>query len=98
VQDLQPDTRVRLVDDRGREERVVRLDPNGRFSFDGLTKKTHRFQVEDPRGKGERLIDLSRLGCFEAAPSFSEVWSIAGSPVVMDSKKTPTIPEPPHQP
>lgn len=92
VRDLRPDTRVRLVDDQDREERLARLDPNGRFSLDGLTNTKHRFQVEDSRGKGERL---SRLGCFEATPWFSEVWHIAGSPVMLESKQVPIIPEPP---
>jgi hypothetical protein len=95
LSDLRPDTRVRLIDGQDQEERLARPDVNGRFSLDGLTKTKHRFQVEDSRGKGERLIDLSRLGCFEATPWFSEVWHIAGSPVVLESKQAPIILEPP---
>lgn len=95
MRDLRPDIRVRLVDDQGQEERLTRLDPNGRFTFDDLAKTKYRFQVEDSRGKGERLIDLSRLGCFEATPWFSESWHVAGSPVLMESKQVPLIPEPP---
>jgi len=94
VRDLRPDIRVRLVDDQGQEERLVRLDPNGRFSLDGLTKTKHQFQVEDSRGRGERLIDLSSFGCFEATIWFSEGWKIGGSPFSLP-KQIPIIPEPP---
>ncbi len=93
--DLRAEIRVRLIDDQEREERVVRPDANGRFSFEGLPKTRHRFQVEDSRGKGERLIDLSRFDCFEASASFSEVWQIAGSPVTLDPREAPIILEPP---
>lgn len=92
---LRPDTLVRLVDDQDREERSVRPDANGRFSFDALTKATHRLQVEDSRGKGESLVDLSRFDCFEAFSSFSEAWSIGGMPVTLESKEVPIILEPP---
>jgi hypothetical protein len=83
VRDLRQDTRVRLIDDQDREERLARVDPDGRFSLDNLTKTKHRFQAEDARDKGEILIDLSRIGCFEAIPWFSEGWHIGGSPVTL---------------
>ena len=95
LRDLRPDTRIRLIDDQDQEERVARPDANGRFSLDGLTKTKHRIQIEDSRGKGERLIDLSRLDCFEASASFSEGWGIAGSPVMLESREPIIIPEPP---
>jgi hypothetical protein len=96
VRDLRPDTRVRLIDDQGQEERLARIDPNGRFSLDALAKTKHRLQVEDSRGKEDRLIDLSRLSCFEATPWFSEAWHIAGSPVVL-KPEPPPLPAPPKQ-
>jgi hypothetical protein len=91
--DLRMDTRVHVIDDR--EEHTVLLAANGRFSFDGLEKTKYRFQVQDGRGKGERLVDLSHLSCFEAFPWFDGVWHVAGSPVVLDSHPTPQILDPP---
>jgi hypothetical protein len=94
--DLRPDTRVRLIEAQGQVERLARFDPNGRFSLDDLAKTKYRFQVEDSRGKGDRLIDLSSISCFEATPWFSEVWHIAGSPVALEPEPPPPL-SPPKQ-
>ena len=94
--DLRADTRVRLFDEQGQEERLARIEPNGRFSLDALAKTKHQLQVEDSRGKGDRFIDLSHLSCFEATPWFSEVWHIAGSPVVLEPEPPPLL-TPPKQ-
>lgn len=80
---MRTDTIVRLIDDR--EERSVRPGADGRFSFDGLQRTVYRLQVEDVRGKAERVIDLKRLSCWEATPLFRDVWRILGSPVLVDS-------------
>jgi hypothetical protein len=40
-------------------------------------------------------MDLSRVGCFEAFPWFSNGWRIAGSPVVIDVPQPPPLREPP---
>lgn len=93
--DLRADIRVRLTKDQN--ERLAHLDANGGFSFEGLQKAQYRLEVQDARGTGGRVIDLSRLGCFEATPWFSVVWDIAGSPVLLETKSPPTpeIPDPP---
>jgi len=89
ISEVRPDTRVRLVDGQGRETRFSRLDSSGRFAFEDLAKTEYRFQVEDARGKGERLIDLSRLACFEVDLWFSNSWNVGGSPLVMESRQVP---------
>src|SRR5260370_248666 len=76
--DLRAGIRVRLTKDQN--EKLAPLDANGGFSFEGLEKAQYRLEVQDARGSGGRVIDLSRLGCFEATPWFSDVWHIAGSP------------------
>jgi hypothetical protein len=73
----------------------VRAGANGSFSFDGLEKTKYLLRIEDLRGKGEREIDLSRLGCFEATPSFYDGWQILGEPVILESPPSPELPEPP---
>ena len=80
--DVRPDVLVRLTRDRG--EGWVHPDADGGFSFDGLEKAQYRLQVRDGRGTGERLLDLARMGCFEASPWFNESWHIAGTPVLME--------------
>jgi hypothetical protein len=80
--DLRTDTRVRLINDR--KEYALSLGADGRFSLDGLEKTKYRLRIQDGRGKGERAIDLSTFGCFEAAPWFDGVWHIAGSPLQPD--------------
>jgi hypothetical protein len=85
--DLRPDIQIRLV--RNQDERSLRPNPDGSFSFDDLEKAEYRLPVQDSRGIGERVLDLSRLGCFEATPWFSGVWHIAGSPVLLDLKSPP---------
>lgn len=95
--DLRADTRVRLVDDQGREARLTSPDSSGRFSFDDLAKTKYRFQVEDSRGKGEHLFDLSRIACFEVDAWFSNSWDVGGSPSVVEPKQVPLISEPPPQ-
>jgi hypothetical protein len=85
--DLRGDVRVSLVNERGRKLADPTFD--GAFSFDDLDRTEYRLQVEDGRGKGERLIDLSRVRCFEAMPWFSGEWHIAGTPVQMDRSSSP---------
>jgi hypothetical protein len=99
---LRIDTRVDLKDDR--DDRSVLLGVDGRFWIEDLEKKQYRLQVEDARGKGERVIDLSRLSCFEAFPWFGGGWHVAGSPGVIDSPQTfqmsdppPLLPKPPQK-
>ena len=90
---LRPNLRVYLRD--GPDEKSVRVSADGRFSFDGLEHKRYRLEIRDERGNGERVIDLSRLGCFEATPWFSGAWEIGGSPVQMpvnSSNPTPGVP------
>jgi hypothetical protein len=82
--DIRSDILIRLT--RDRDESWTPLDASGGFFFDGLEKAEYRLQIRDGRGTGERLIDLSKLGCFEANPWFSDVWHIAGSPVVLEPK------------
>lgn len=94
--DLKSDTRLRLAYDG--EERSVAIGNDGRFSFDGLERMKYRLIVEDARGKGDREIDLSRIGCFESFPWFSGGWHIAGSPVVIAPLPVPQLPEPPPLP
>ena len=76
-EDLHSGIRVTLKN--GEAEQVAQIGPDGRFSFDGLKPEAYRLQVADERGSGERVIDLSRNGCFEAFPRFSDGWRIAGS-------------------
>jgi hypothetical protein len=95
---VRQDTRVRLFDEESRERAVSRVDSNGRFAFDALGKVTYRLQVEDFRGKGERLIDLSRLACFEATPYFGESWSVLGIPTLTESGRAPILSDPPPLP
>jgi hypothetical protein len=95
-EDLRSDIRIHLSNDRG--EKSVRVGPDGSFSFDGLEKMQYRLRIEDGRGRGEREIDLSRQGCFESTPWFSDFWRIAGTPVVMDEPPVPELPEPPPLP
>jgi hypothetical protein len=71
------DTRLLLWASDGSELAVV-PDANGSFSMEGLGKTKYRFRVEDARGSDERLIDLSKRGCFEANISFSDKWRIDG--------------------
>jgi hypothetical protein len=92
-EDLRPDIRIHLIKDRDDKSVVVGVD--GSFSFDGLDKTLYRLRVEDGRGRGDREIDLSRLGCFEATPWFSDSWRIAGVPVVLDFPPVPELPESP---
>lgn len=92
-EDLRPDIYVHLINDRG--EQSVRVGADGRFSLNGLKNTQYLLLVEDGRGKGEREIDFSRLGCFEAIVSFHNAWGIVGSPVVMESVPVPELPEPP---
>lgn len=94
--DLNSDTRIRLVHDG--EERPVTIGKDGSFSIDGLERMKYRLIVEDARGKGDREIDLSRIGCFESFPWFSDGWHIAGSPVVIAPQPVPQLPEPPPLP
>jgi hypothetical protein len=84
---------------KNQDETVTGLDAIGGFSFDGLEKTQYRLEVRDARGTGDRLIDLSRLRCFEATPWFGvgEGWHIAGSPVLVETK-IPRIPEIPDAP
>lgn len=93
--DLRAGIRVRLTKDQN--GKLTHLDANGGFSFEGLEKAQYRLEVQDARGTGGRVIDLSRLGCFEATPWFSDVWHIAGSPVLLEMK-SPPIPEIPDPP
>jgi hypothetical protein len=90
---LRPDIRVHLIMDRG--ERSVSVGADGRFSFDGLENTQYRLQVQDGRASGERVIDLSRLGCYEATPWFDGVWRIVGSPVGLHPPPVPDLPDPP---
>jgi hypothetical protein len=76
--ELRTDVLVRLT--RDQNEEWVHPDAGGGFSFDGLEKTQYRLQIQDGRGTGERLIDVARLGCFEAIPWFSDSWHVAGSP------------------
>ncbi len=93
--DLRADIRVRLTKDRS--EKQARLDANGGFSFEGLETAQYQLEVHDARGAGGRAIDLSRLGCFEATPWFSDGWHIGGSPVLLERKSLPIpdVPDPP---
>ena len=77
--DLLAGVRVRLTKDQ--DEKLALVNANGGFSFDGLENAQYRLEVQDARGTGDRLIDVSRLGCFEANLSFSHGWHIAGTPV-----------------
>jgi hypothetical protein len=92
--DIRTDIRVRLT--KSQDEKLARLDANGGFSFDDLEKAQYRLSVQDARGAGDRVIDLSRLGCFEATPWFGDGWHIAGSPVLLE--KSPPILEIPDPP
>jgi hypothetical protein len=83
--DLNSDTRVHLID--GREERSVRLDADGSFSIDDLKKTQYLLRVQDRRGQGERIIDLSQLNCVYVVPWFGGIWRIAGSPADMQIPK-----------
>jgi hypothetical protein len=94
--DLKSDTRIRLAHDG--EECSVAIDNDGRFSVDGLEPMKYRLIIEDARGKGDREIDLSRIGCVESFPWFSDGWHIAGSPVVIAPLPVPHFPEPPPLP
>jgi hypothetical protein len=85
--DLRPDIRIGLL--RNQDERSLQPNPDGSFSFDGLEKAEYRLQIHDSRGMGERVLDLSRLGCFEATPWFSDLWHIAGTPVLLDLNSPP---------
>ena len=76
--DLRADVLVRLT--RDQNEEWVHPDSGGGFSFDGLERTQYRLQIQDGRGTGERLIDLTRKGCFEAVPWFSDSWHVAVSP------------------
>ena len=93
--DLRADIRVRLTKDQ--EEKLAHLSANGGFSFDSLEKAQYRLEVQDARGTGGRVIDLSRSGCYEATAWFSDVWEIAGFPVLLEIKRRPIpeIPDPP---
>ena len=91
--DMRADIRLRLTKDH--DEKLARVDANGGFSFDGLERAQYRLEVQDARGSGARVINLSRLGCFEATPWFSDVWHIGGVPVLLEMKAPPMseIPE-----
>jgi hypothetical protein len=89
---LRSGIRVSLKNDEA--EQVAQMGSDGRFSFDGLKPETYRLQIADERGSGDRVIDLSRMGCFEAFPWFSDVWSIAGSPSPMVPKVPQVAPLP----
>jgi len=91
-------TGIRVSLKNGEAEQVAAMGSDGRFSFDGLKPEAYRLQVADERGSGERIIDLSRIGCFEVFPWFSDGWRIAGSPVVTDNLQHPPLPEPPPLP
>jgi len=91
-EDLRPDIRIHLIQDRS--EKSVGISAEGSFSFDDLRKTRYLLRVEDARGKGEREIDLSGIGCFEATPWYSNFWRIAGEPAVL-SPPLPELPEPP---
>jgi hypothetical protein len=80
--DNRPDVLVRVA--RDRDEGWVHPDAGGGFSFDGLEKARYRLQVRDQRGAGERLIDLTPIGCFEATPWFDDSWHIGGSPALSE--------------
>jgi hypothetical protein len=86
--DLRPDILVRLT--RDQDEKSLHPDASGSFSFGGLEKTQYRLQIQDGRGTGERIIDLSRVGCFEATLWFSDFWRVAGSPARVESDTRPT--------
>lgn len=92
-EDLRPDIRIHLIKDRS--EKSVGISVDGSFSFDDLEKTRYLLRVEDVRGKGEREIDLSSIGCFEAMPWYSDFWRIAGEPIVLPLAPLPDLPEPP---
>jgi hypothetical protein len=100
-EDLRPNIRVYLMQG-GRETKSARLSAGGGFSFDGLDRAEYRLQIRDERGSGERVIDLSRPGCFEATPWFDRdgTWRIAGLPVpvVLAPRPVPRVPDPPPLP
>ncbi len=87
--EVRPDVLVRLT--RDQDEDWVHPGAGGGFSFDGLEKAQYRLQIQDERGTGERLIDLARVGCFEAIPWFSDSWHVAGSPVLVEPS-SPQVP------
>jgi hypothetical protein len=76
--DFRADVLVRVT--RDQNEEWVHPDAGGGFSFDDLQKTQYRLQIQDGRGTGERLIDLTRKDCYEAIPWFSEFWRVAVSP------------------
>jgi hypothetical protein len=78
--DLRVDTRLRLIGTG--PTRPVAVDEGGLFSIDDLESQPYRLEVMDARGSAERLIDLSRLRCFEVTAVFSDAWSILGFPIV----------------
>lgn len=86
---------IRVSIKHGQDEEVLRIGPDGRFVFDDLKKDVYQFQVEDERGSGERLVDLSRIGCFEAFPSYSDGWRIGGLPAVIERPQVPPLFDPP---
>jgi hypothetical protein len=86
---------IRVSLKNGEAEQVAPMGSDGRFSFDGLKPETYWLHVADERGSGERVIDLSRIGCFEAFPWFSDGWRIAGSPVETNVPQLVPLPEPP---
>lgn len=77
--DLNSSLQVHLLHDG----KVLSIGPaaDGRFSFDDLEKKRYTLAVEDARGSGKRVIDLSRFRCFEAIPWFGDKWEILGGPL-----------------
>jgi hypothetical protein len=86
---------IRVSLKNGEAELETQMGSDGRFSFDGLKPEAYRLHIADERGSGERIIDLSGMGCFEALPWFSDVWRIAGSPVVITLTQPAPLPEPP---